>query len=655
MSVAAHHVLLGLAVAALGAAAVRLVSRAAPDGPERLVAAVPLAAAAAVTEALALGLLELGGSTAALAGAAALTWLAVRALTPDPARPVRSEAADAWRALPVEGRAAAGALAGLGVVVAAHQVARPVVGYDGLIYHGPEVLAWVRSGRVGEVVPLIYDLPVGAYPLTNEALLAWGTAIGRSFVPMALWTPATLALLVLAGWAGLRRLAVPPALRALAVAGLALVPVLVGQLGGPNTDLPALAWLTCAAALVAARRPALLAPAVVAAALAVGTKTTTAPLALAVLAFGVWDARRALRPLAAPLLWALALGTAAGGVWYLRNLGQHGSPLWPFISGPLGDPRPPLLDDLRFSLLSRPRATVAGFTRPYAEAFGGGLVMIAAALVAPLVVRRRAQALAGAIALAALVVWAAAPVTGRSDIAALGDLPVSTVRYALPALAAAAAAVALAGRSPRPGVRRAVAGALALAVAIDVLVLAGVDAPEVPAPAALAGGALAGAAVGALARRRPRGPVGASTARSPAAGPALAVVLGAVAALGAPGFVARHAALGLTWDAAAVGWLDGRSGFGDGDAPVAGAPLVSSMFAGDRLRHPTPLVGVREPCPAVRDRARRGWVVVELLRTTTIDRHPRRLFPVPGAAARCLAPERPAFRGGAVRVYEGRR
>jgi len=88
---------------------------------------------------------------------------------------------------------------------------------------------------------------------------------------------------------------------------------------------------------------------------------------------------------------------------------------------------------------------------------------------------------------------------------------------------------------------------------------------------------------------------------------------------------------------------------------VAGAPLVSSMFAGDRLRHPTPLVGVREPCPAVRDRVRRGWVVVELLRTTTIDRHPRRLFPVPGTAARCLAPERPAFRGGAVRVYEGRR
>lgn len=128
---------------------------------------------------------------------------------------------------------------------------------------------------------ITYVFPVGNYPVTDEVLLAWGSGISRSFVPAALSTPGALVLFVLAGWAGLRALSVPRGVSALALAAVASAPLPVEQVTGPNTDLPALAWLACTAALCAGsvRRPALVAPAVVAAGLAVGTKTTALPLA----------------------------------------------------------------------------------------------------------------------------------------------------------------------------------------------------------------------------------------------------------------------------------------------------------------------------------------------------------------------------------------
>ena len=58
-SVAPHQALLVLAVAALWASALRVASLAAPRGLERLVAAAPIAMAAAVAEGLAFGLVGL--------------------------------------------------------------------------------------------------------------------------------------------------------------------------------------------------------------------------------------------------------------------------------------------------------------------------------------------------------------------------------------------------------------------------------------------------------------------------------------------------------------------------------------------------------------------------------------------------------------------
>ena len=70
-----EHLLLLLSSAALYAAALAVASLATPRRLEQVVAAAPLAASAAVGEALVLGLLGLGGSAVALALDAGLTYL----------------------------------------------------------------------------------------------------------------------------------------------------------------------------------------------------------------------------------------------------------------------------------------------------------------------------------------------------------------------------------------------------------------------------------------------------------------------------------------------------------------------------------------------------------------------------------------------------
>jgi hypothetical protein len=465
-----RELLLVVALAALGAASLRLAGRLGAGGLQRVVAAAPIGTSLAVLEALGLGLFSVGSSPWLLSGAAVVTWVIVRVtvddLEPAPgdgARPAGlvASGADWWGFRKTTERLLVGGAIGLWVAVCAWIVANPTIGIDAALYHLNDVAAWIHNGRPGSNVELSYDLPFGSYPLTNEVALAWLAGISRGFAAPTLWTPALYLLLLAAGWVGLRAVRVPGALAGLGLAAVGTVPVLLQQLPTAGTDLPGVCWLAVCAALVAcsARRPPLLAAALLAGGLAVGTKTTAVPLVVLALAGGVWLHRSRLRGLAPSLLPALVAASVVGGLWYVRDLVEHGSPLWPFLSLPGGDPVPSFLVGLRPSFLSRPLATIHGPVRVYRDSYtwqlSGAWVLLAGGLLAPLVSRRRAVVLAAGSVGLGLLAWANAPVTGAPTNPGLWELTASTNRYVLPVLLAGALAVGLLGSDPD---RRAVGG-----------------------------------------------------------------------------------------------------------------------------------------------------------------------------------------------------
>src|SRR3954468_18273199 len=449
-----HHALLGASVAALGAAGVRGASPLAPTGLARVLVAATFATAAAVAEAILLGLGALGGSPVALALAAVGTWLAARALLP---RPLTAPAAElgAWRrARTLPERAAAGALTGAAGAWIGSALLHPALGYDAVHYHVPEMVLWVQQGTPGSLELILPGLPVGNYPLTTEVTVAWAMGLPHSYGPIVLWPWVTFGLTVAGGWVGLRALNVPRAAAAAALAALCSVPwLLAWQSNGSITDPPALAWLVvCAALCVLARdRPVLLAPAVLAAALSIGTKTTVVPMAVVVLAAALWSMRSRLRTIAKPLALATAAGLLVGGGWYLRNLFEHGSPFWPIVAAPWGDPVPKSVETVSTSFLSRPGPTIDGLGTLYAHKFAGGWLLLAAGILAPLAAPRRRVLAAPAVPPGGFAVWTLSPVTGLPPDGTFPETIFSTTRYLLPVLAAAALALALAAADATGG------------------------------------------------------------------------------------------------------------------------------------------------------------------------------------------------------------
>lgn len=635
MPATVHLALLGVAIASLWSAGLRAAAHAGADGLERLVAAAVLAGTAAVLETLGLSLVALGGSTVALVLAALATW-ALSRLLPAPS-PLGLPAATP------RARIVLGCLGAAGLAWSAWLLIEPEIGFDSSHYHWVEVAIWLDSGRPGSSVPVSPDLPYGSYPLTNEIVLAWLAGIGRSFVPLVLWGPAAFLLLATSAWAGLRRLRVDPALAAAALVALCSVPYLVRQLADSGTDLPALAWAAAAAALCAAgvRTPGLLPVAVLAAALAVGTKTTPVVPLAAALGLAAFACRHRLRSLRAPLALALAAGLAVGGTWYLRNLFEHGSPLWPFVQLPGSDPPPRMIGLVDHSFLERPRATLDGNLSGYAERLAGALLLIPAALAAPLLVRDRRVTVAALVALACTIAWAAAPVTGLGDpaLAFPEGYPLSATRYLLPTLGVCVLAIALAGAAA--GGRR--TAALALLWAVTALNVAGnvaLNGEQLPPPWLLAGAAALGGAVAAFAphpRHRPKLPAPAWAAA--------AAVCGLLLAPAASGFVDRHAEAdgAPILGRAALRWLNAQESFRDGEQPVVMGRFAVAGLAGDRFQHELRPVALDESCRSLRQRAEDGWVVVTDLR------------PAAGlesfGALRCLRGLRPRFEGDGYRVY----
>ena len=645
-----EHLLLLLSSAALYAAALAVASLATPRRLEQVVAAAPLAASAAVGEALVLGLLGLGGSAVALALAAGLTDLIAARVHRAGLTGLARDLGRWWRAMTRLERIAVGALLGALAAWTVWMLENPLVGADAIYNHATEVVMWVQQGTPGSVETITETFPVGNYPVTNEVLLAWAAGLGQSFVPLTLWTPLLFALSGAAGWLGLRSFGVSKPVTALAMAALLTTPTMMAGTNGPNTELPALAWLLCAAALGAASRsrPALLAPAVVAAGLAIGTKTTTATLALLALAAAAWYSRAHLRRLARPLLLAVAVAAATGGVWYARNLISHGSPLWPFVARPGGDPVPEQWAGFTNTLLSAPGATLEGRVDEYLGLLGGGALLLAAGLAAPLLsLRRDVLLISGATGLAVLL-WAAAPLTGKAENP-LVDFSLTATRYLLPATAAATAALALASRGARG---RAVVASLALVAALgwNLERDAALGHPYVPGALPVLAGAGAGVLLvvligrprwtwsGALRRRR--------AGRLAAAG--LATMAAAVLLAGsASGYVERHADAsadrGAVFDTQLTRWFASRPGFESGERAISLAPTTVGPLAGDRLGHRLELIPSSEPCGRVEARAREGWVVLG-----------DNAFGVPAPRSGpllCFAGQRPIYDDGAFRVY----
>jgi hypothetical protein len=604
VSVLLHHALLVGAWYALVAAGLRVAGALGGTGLARAVAGFVLAAATAAAEALLLGLSGLRMSTLALVGLTVAVWLCARLAVPSTARGGAAELAEWWSSLGFGSRVAAGALAGAAVTWVGWQLRYPALGYDMLLYHLPEAVAWSQDSSPGSVVGLLTVADYGAYTGLDELMLAWSAAVSRSFVAFTVWTPLLVALTAAAAWLGLRRLAVPPAVAALGTAALVSIPVMLGwqSIGGHN-DVAAAAWVTaCGALLVASRdTPGLLVPAFVAAGLALGTKTTVLPLALPLLGLGLYIHRRRLRSLAGPLAGAAALAGLVGGWWYLRNLIEYGSPLWPFYSTPWGDPVPAFVS-AGVSFIDRPIHTVQEGGELYLRRFGGGIALLAGALLIPMFARRREVLACAATVALCLLLWTMAPYTGVG-LTITG--PVGATRYLLPTLAAAVLTLGLAARLP--GAARALAmGVLGLAVVVNVVELLDLDYPVSPSwRVPLAGAALGAIAVAAASRIRLE-----PALVGRAAAPLAAVALAAGLALAAPGYLDRHADAG-NLQAGVLDWLTRQPGF-DGDGRrVAGTPIRPGILAGPRLQHGVDLIPLGERCQRLSGRLRDGWVVLQ--------------------------------------------
>jgi hypothetical protein len=601
-----HHLALAVATWCLFAAGLR----AAPaSGLARIVSAAVLAAAAAVAEAMLLGIVALGGSSLALFIAAVCTWLATRLWLPKPK--LAAEFTEWRRGMDLPSLTAVCAAAGLWAAWTAWLFLHPALGHDMVLYHLPEAIQWVHNGVPGSIDPIIVDLPVGNYPLTHEVLLEWGMAIGHSFVWAVAVTAVMPVLVAAAGWLGLRALGVDRLVRGLAGAALVCVPaVIASQSGGASLDPAALAWLVSCGALcacaVAGGRAELVPVALVAAGLAIGTKTTTTPLSVTVLVATAWLLRKKLRQHLPLLGAALALAAVAGGFWYLRNIVQHGWPLWPFSSAPWGDARPSLIADADVKFLDRPGETIDRVGDYYLHHVGGVLLMFCGAFAAALLARSRAVAFAALAMAASIFIWMNAPFTGVFGESRAFDIGTGdATRYLLPGAAAAALTLALASR--RGGwLRWACAAVLVAAALIGLDQTFALGYPSVPSVTTPLLGALLGAAAG-LASRAWTGTPSLPAVLRPVATAAAVLAAAALGAAAASGFVERHGDTN-TRESPLAAWFADQPAWRDGDDPVASTWSLVGTLAGDSLEHPLELVGAHEACARGRSA---GWLVID--------------------------------------------
>ncbi len=599
------HLLLGVAAIAVGGASFRLASKFAHRGLERLLVTAAFFAATIVLESMALGLLGLGGSQIPLLLAAILTGLVTIALVPRSSVTVGEELVDWLDRASTPAIAGVSTLVGVGAVWTAWSLWSPNVGVDGVYYHLPQIVNWFHDGAPGSVDQVSYLFPVGVYPLTNAVAQAWGLGISQSMVMVSIWPIFNMTVLLLAGWVGLRRSAIPIPMRLLAIAAVATTPVVLIQLGTPLNDLPALSWLACGAALVACSKdePRLLIPATIAIGLGIGSKTIALPLGIVLLCFAIVWKRHELRPIAKPLAIAFGVFFVVGCFWYLRNFIDHGSPFWPWSTSPWGDPMPEFLRRYQ-SFLSHPLYTLDGQVDRYLTFLGGaGLLLFAAVAVAAARADRGVR-LMGALLVGLLLLWAAAPSTAR-DPNPVWDGSVSQTRYLLPTIGFAAVVICFASRRHRV-LERIALGSLSIVLVWNLAQLFTGTFPT--APRHIVTGALVGLAIGTVIAAALRDRI-----RLPGrlVGAAMAAALACLLAIPAADWVSHHGSKHpANFDAGLARFLSAREDFREGTEKVWMAPLLAGPLAGDRLQHELGLIPARMPCREVARLREGGWVII---------------------------------------------
>jgi hypothetical protein len=649
-----HLVLLAIGSCALGAAGLRWSGQLAAGLAPRVLGAVSIAVGLAVGEALALGLAGQGASSWWLTAAAVTTFAISRLILPTPTPTVRDQIAERWTQSSVCAQAVVGGLTVSGFGVTAFQLWHPTIGADGLSYHAAQPVVWLSDGHPGSLHQTLANFPTQAYPKTMEVLVEWFYAIART--PLAA-VPLALGFAVLAAgsaYVGLRKFGVAPAIAALATAAGLLLPLNMRQTSGVYSDLPALAWLACASALcvISVEEPAVVGLAAIAEGLAIGTKPSTAPLALIGLGWAVWINRRwaasHLRRLVGPGLLAGGLG----GVWYVVNWVVYGAPLWPFSRFPSGPPVPPVWRLYTSRFLTEPVTVVrAAGGHPFVVLLAGGLLLLAAvpvtALLALLPANRplRRTLLAGALLVALdVLLWAGSQFTGLGDAY---PLVLITLRYLTPAPLVAAALLAVAAARGGNLLRAVCIAVLVAALALDIWELRGprLGFPYRPDLAICLALVAIGAVAAVLAARTRWAPAG---LRIPGLATGLVLVLGVAMIVPATRFLDHYRATAHQQefgDAPILAFLAKQPGWVHGSAPVAAGYTAYATLAGPQFAHALSYIPNGEPCASIRAAARRGWVVLEPLGG---ERH-RSLDYLRAPA--CMAGVAPAATIGKVKVY----
>lgn len=602
-------------LAALWLAATRVVSPVAPAGLDRLLATAATVATVAGIEALVLGRIGLGTDPVALAAASLALWGLARSALPRPSLPLGRELARTWGEASVAGRTAVGLGLGVAVAVAAYFLLEPTVDPDSVFYHLPEVSAWIESGRPGTVELISAAYPIGEYPSTNELLMAWVGGLSQNVGAVLLWPVAMASLLAIAVVSALRALGCRADVTVAAAAAVLLVPLVAGAVGSLDSDLASAAWVAACVALcasVAARRspPELLAFAILALGLALGTKTSVVVVGVLALALALFASPRL--PSNRYVLIALGGAVAVGGVWYLRNLIEHGSPLWPFVELPFGDPIPAGIDSLSTTFVSRPLATLDGRVGLYLDELGAAVLVLAAAIVLPLLSSDRRLLIGAAFVLLGVGLWSIAPATGETPGAGEPFFTVTGVRYLISTVLLAVIVVALVARRTDPiGVAARVI--LGVAVVWGLVELASARAGTPPLLVLLAG-----AAAGALAGRLLPASLVLRRATSVAGVAALALVVSLAAYPGI--YLDRYGQRADEGDpiqppvviGILASWFEDQVDYRDGTAPVRFSTAIVGPLSGGTFAHDVGLIPAGTACAEVRADAAGGWVVVSV-------------------------------------------